>query len=204
MREISRSNVLIWVIRVGYIVSIIKTLKSRWLFQLKVMELFLKVITCTVNLQFNTSMQRFLKLFWVITCIAFMVVLFYVYAYLSETLTVANEMTFGRSEFFYLLLGVFGVLALLLYAIRRFFELHPSFENDTTTFQTDLVNWLISFSGVVNVVLILGMVFVAIDNNPDGMRHRIPSFIVYFGPALIGIWAVLLVVVLGKKVMARD
>ena len=148
-------------------------------------------------------MQRFLKLFWVITCIVFMLVLFYVYAYLTDELTVANEMIFERSQFFYIMLGIFGVLSLLLYSIRRFFELHPSFENDTTTFQNDIVNWLISFSGVVNVVLILGMIFVAMDNNPDGLRHSIPSFFVYFGPVLVGIWAVLLVVVLSRKVLSK-
>ncbi len=132
-----------------------------------------------------------------------MIVLFYVYAYLADELTVANEMIFERSQFFYIVLGVFGVLSLLLYAIRRFFELHPSFENDTTTFQNDVVNWLISFSGVVNVVLILGMIFVAIDNNPDGMRHSIPSFFIYFGPVLVGVWAVLLLVVLGRRVVGK-
>lgn len=148
-------------------------------------------------------MQRFLKLFWVITCIVFMVVLFYVYAYLSEEFNIANQIILGRSQFFYLMLGTFGMLSLLLYSIRRFFELHPSFKNNTTTFQNDIVNWLISFSGVVNVVLILGMIFVAMDNNPDGMRHSIPFFFIYFGPVLVGIWAVLLVVVLGRRVVSK-
>lgn len=142
----------------------------------------------------------------VISSLAFLGVLLYVYAYLPDPVKLPvdlggiRELLVNKGNLFYIMVGIFAIVSTTSFFVVRLINTLPGSE---IRFKKNLTNWSLSFLVVINIFLILSLVIIGIINNTEraGIGHY--ATLAYVGPVLLVIWLFLLIFVVAKRLMAR-
>lgn len=142
----------------------------------------------------------------VISSLAFLGVLLYVYAYLPDPVKLPvdlggiRELLVNKGNLFYVMVGIFAIVSTTSFFVVRLINTLPGSE---IRFKKNLTNWSLSFLVVINIFLILSLVIIGIINNTEraGIGHY--ATLAYVGPVLLVIWLFLLIFVVAKRLMAR-
>ena len=142
----------------------------------------------------------------VISSLAFLGVLLYVYAYLPDPVKLPvdlggiRELLVNKGNLFYVMVGIFAIVSTTSFFVVRLINTLPGSE---ISFKKNLTNWSLSFLVVINIFLILSLVIIGIINNTEraGIGHY--ATLAYVGPVLLVIWLFLLIFVVAKRLMAR-
>ena len=158
-----------------------------------------------------TMSSRLVKFGWFISIFVFFLALLYVYAYLPSSVSIyadargMADMHIDREYFFYLLLGFFGLANIAFYSLSKLIHLQylPNVNlNDQLrkrTLKEDLADWLLGLAAALNIFLVLGMIFLGVFNNSEGITFSHYGLVVYAGPVLIGLMLLLLIFIFFKK-----
>ena len=157
-------------------------------------------------------MSRMVKFIWLVSIFLFLATLLWVYAYLPAQVGVmANyeglaDTFVAKGTFFYLSIGIFLLVNGILFIMRRM--LSPASQssyrrsaalNPKDGLRADLADWMLGFAAVLNFFLILGMYFLSVFNNPEGVELSYYGVLVFAGPTLIVLMLLLLVYLFFKK-----
>ena len=142
----------------------------------------------------------------VISSLAFLGVLLYVYAYLPDPVKLPvdlggiRELLVNKGNLFYIMVGIFAIVSTTSFFVVRLINKLPGSE---ISFKKNLTNWSLSFLVVINIFLILSLVIIGIINNTEraGIGHY--ATLAYVGPVLLVIWLFLLIFVVAKRLVAR-
>ena len=142
----------------------------------------------------------------VISSLAFLGVLLYVYAYLPDPVKLPvdlggiRELLVNKGNLFYVMVGIFAIVSTTSFFVVRLINTLPGSE---ISFKKNLTNWSLSFLVVINIFLILSLVIIGIINNTEraGIGHY--ATLAYVGPVLLVIWLFLLIFVVAKRLVAR-
>ena len=142
----------------------------------------------------------------VISSLAFLGVLLYVYAYLPDPVKLPvdlggiRELLVNKGNLFYIMVGIFAIVSTTSFFVVRLINTLPGSE---ISFKKNLTNWSLSFLVVINIFLILSLVIIGIINNTEraGIGHY--ATLAYVGPVLLVIWLFLLIFVVAKRLVAR-
>jgi hypothetical protein len=153
---------------------------------------------------------RFAKAFYFLSVMFFVIAFLYIYASLPES--VVYEMGDGASpakqlskdSFFFTAIAAFVILNLMVILPAKMIENHtvPRLRILFKTgdpFREQMLSWVYSFSGVLNISLLIMAFYMVRLNNPDGIGQGGIGFIFYLIPLFFVLWVVALFVILGKK-----
>lgn len=152
-------------------------------------------------------MSRLIKFTWFLTTLLFLGILLWSYAYLPANVGVGadaggypNEFL-EKEAFFYLALCVFIFFNVILFSSKKLIDNSISKRgySPQRSLQHDLSDWLLAFAASINIFLVLGLVYLDVFNNSDGVNLNIYGPVVFAGPVLVGILLVVLGVILLKK-----
>ena len=155
--------------------------------------------------------SRLSKVFYFLTTVFFIAAFLYIYALLPEK--ISYEVTTGeiptnqisRDTYFFISLALFVVLNLLIIvpakmienqAGRRFRKVFRIGD----PFRDHMIAWIYSFSGILNINLIIMAFFILRINNLSGIGSGLIGFVFYLAPLFFLIWIVFLFIILGKKI----
>ena len=155
-------------------------------------------------------MSRLIKFIWIITTLLFLGILLWVYAYLPENVNIGTDAEgagngfIGRESFFYTALVIFAFFNGVLFTLKKWIEMKAgeriyTSHDEPGSLQHDLADWLLGFAASINFFLILGMIYLSVFNNPEGIDFRFYGPIVYAGPIVIGILLLFLPFIFLKK-----
>lgn len=161
-------------------------------------------------------MNRLVKFFWYISIIVFLITLLFVYAYLPGRVGVHADPAgipdyyIDKATFFYTSIALFLLANIPLFILRRLLQKHWAESHVATqksvgrlSLQKDLSNWLLSLATALNIFFIIGVVYLGIFNNAEGLDMWKFAPVVYAGPLLIGILFIVLLYIFFKKRPAR-
>ena len=143
----------------------------------------------------------------IITSLAFLGVLLYIYAYLPDPVKLPvdlagiKEILVNKGNLFYFMIGIFAIVSITSFFVIRMINALPVSEH---SFKTNLTNWSLSFLAVINIFLILSLVIIGIINDTEGPASGNYIALAYIGPVLLIAWLFLLVVVISKRVIAKS
>jgi hypothetical protein len=154
---------------------------------------------------------RLVKLFWMGSLLAFLAVLLYVHVSLPQFLSFPSELTsldfvsVDKNNLFYITLAVFIISNLAWYLLIK--VLAGTLENSnlrkkrffTINRISWLINWLNSFSGLINVIIILTLLFLSILFSETQSKLDKITTLIYGFLFLLGIWFILLVYLVLRK-----
>lgn len=157
--------------------------------------------------------QRFAKAFHLISVLLFIVIFMYIYAALPELVTVEMDAggnalkQIGRDTFFYIGIGAFVVLNVLLVFPAKMIENNSTLNirrlfPKGDPFRSNMLAWIYSFVGIINISIVILAVYI---HGLNGVNEEmvVPSgFGLYLLPVLFVVWIVALFVLLAKKVKA--
>ncbi|AGA79536.1 hypothetical protein [Echinicola vietnamensis] len=154
--------------------------------------------------------HRFAKAFHVVSVLAFIVIFMYIYSGLPEMVGFElNEEGFAhgvmnKNIFFYIMIGIFLVLNILLVTPAKLIEsgASPNIKRlfaKGDPFRDKMLTWIYSFVGIINVSIIVVAVYIFQLNGVIEETGRPSGFGLYVLPVLFVIWMVLLFVLLTKK-----
>ena len=133
---------------------------------------------------------RFIKVFWFFTLFGSMASLLYVYAGLSQESQVfisdADKLFSNKETFFYTGLAVLATLNFVFYTLSK------NLRYKSEKIQTTLVNWFISFSGILNILYIALVHFVFLINSGENVDFSNFSYLVFTAIGLVLIWILVL------------
>lgn len=140
-----------------------------------------------------SSINRFIKFFWLVSLMIFFAALLLVYAFLPDRVAVhANDAGMpdefvAREWFFYFSLIGFVGANVLLYILRKLLLLTRRTVGTERELQLreDLAGWLLGLAGTINFFFILVMFFFGIFNNSEGFSTGHFALLVYTGPLLL-------------------
>jgi len=137
-------------------------------------------------------LKKFAKAFWLLSFLVVTAVLLFVYASLPETVKISNQqsITFTKNTAFYFSLGTLLLINVLVLIVDRFFNSSHYF------FKV----WFYILITIINGFFIVAFEFMNQFNSLEKFNLQIIGLIIYFGFALIILWAsVFPVVLLTKK-----
>lgn len=146
-------------------------------------------------------MNRFIKLFWFFSLLGFLGAILLVYSNLPVEVDVTlgsgdvSPIFLSRNAFFYFMIAVVvltnGVLLALAKAVRLIkspaYPVSPGI-SEKVLFKSRIVNWLGSFSFVLNLFYIVGVLFVGFHNDAQYVAPKSYSALVYGSILLILAW----------------
>ncbi|HLT08170.1 MAG TPA: hypothetical protein VK014_11635 [Cyclobacteriaceae bacterium] len=154
---------------------------------------------------------RLAKAFYFLTAILFVASFLYIYASLPQQ--VAYELNssgnlekgMSRDGFFFVSIVIFIGLNLILVIPAKMVENQVmvkarSLFSKGSPFRESLLSWVYSFSGVININLVLLVFYILRINLFDGNAASDFDFLYYIIPLLLVGWIIALFVLLGKKV----
>lgn len=157
-------------------------------------------------------MNRFIKLFWFFSLLGFLATLLFVYAALPAEVDVSLDsdiipsILLSKNSFFYSMVLLIVLTNAIFLALSKFIGLlktdnrsNKMFFGDES-FKKNLINWLGSFSVILNLFYAMGALFVGLHNNIDYVPSTSYSFLVYASIILVVGWLFWLVYIVLKKV----
>lgn len=160
----------------------------------------------------NTTIYigRFVKAAWMFSIIFFLVILLYVYTKLPSFITLtsnfsaADFLNFQKSDFFYWVLFFFIISNVSWYLIsKKLASINYEVITKNSFMKGDkvlsLVNWLNSFSLIINILVTLSVIYLGVSTSESKMGLGQISIGIYFFLGLIVLWFLLLAYLLIKK-----
>lgn len=155
-------------------------------------------------------MQRLIKFTWFITTLLFLGVLLWEYSYLPITVGVLpgedgqTAVFISRENFFYIALAVFSFTNALLFGLRKLILQNMEQKRikesaGRTALKQDLSDWMLGFAASLNLFFMLGLIYLGVYNNSDGINLAHYGPVVYGGPVLVVILLGILFYILLKK-----
>lgn len=153
---------------------------------------------------------RFAKVFYFLSVVLFIITFLYIYASLPEEISYEVNDTgypikqISKDTYFFIAIAAFFVLNLLVTIPAKMIE-NQSIPSLRILFQVGdpfrdlMLSWVYSFSGILNICLIIMAFYILRLNNLNGIGHGGISFIFYLIPLFFVIWIVALFIILGKK-----
>ena len=157
-------------------------------------------------------MNKFIKLFWFFSLLGFLATLLFVYAALRPEVDVSlgsgviPAMLISKNAFFYTMIIIIVLTNAVLLALSKFIGMLKTdnksnrFIFGDEPFKKNLINWLGSFSVVLNLFYAMGTLFIGLYNNIEYVPTAGYSFLVYASIILIVGWLFWLVYIVLKKV----
>ena len=142
----------------------------------------------------------------VLSSLAFLGVLLYVYAYLPDPVKLPvdvggiKELLVHKGNLFYAMIGIFALVSITSFFVIRLINTLPGSE---VNFKKNLTNWSLSFLVVINVFLILSLVIIGVINSTEQTSIGNYATLAYIGPVLLIIWLFLLILVVSRRLVAR-
>ncbi|QDH80650.1 DNA topoisomerase IV [Echinicola soli] len=154
--------------------------------------------------------HRFAKAFHLITVLAFIVIFMYIYSGLPEMVGFElNEEGFAhgvmnKNIFFYIVIGIFLVLNILLVTPAKLIEsgASPNIKKlfaKGDPFREQMLTWIYSFVGIINVSIIVVVMYLFQLNGTIEETGRPSGLGLYILPVLFVIWTVILFILLTRK-----
>lgn len=152
--------------------------------------------------------SRFSKVFYFLCVVLFIFGFLYIYASLAEKITYRlNDppLQVSRHAFFFFSMATFFVVNLLFVIPAKMIENQsiPRFRillYQGDPFKDHLLSWIYSFSGIMNVSLLIMAYYILRINHLDGIGDGGNIFLFYLIPLLLIVWIIALFVILGKKI----
>lgn len=155
-------------------------------------------------------MQRLIKFTWFITALLFLGVLLWEYSYLPLNVGVLpgeDGETSGfisRENFFYIALAIFSFTNALLFGLRKLIlrNMEQTGKRESAGragLKQDLSDWMLGFAASLNLFFMLGLIYLGVYNNSDGINLGHYGPVVYGGPVLVIILLGILMYILLKK-----
>lgn len=158
----------------------------------------------------NQYLGRLVKLFWMLSLLVFLGVLSYVYVQLPPFITFTTEfsalsfLNFDKSNLFYWSLAIFVISNLAWYSVSKLLKSAYQNNKGQNKFLTherisSLTNWFNSFSGLINVVIILSLIFINLlfAEEKSGFAPIVTAIYIFLG--LIAVWFLLLAYLIFKN-----
>lgn len=149
-------------------------------------------------------MSRFVKLFWVFSLIGFLAALLFSYTSIPEQVDIAlgssvvSSIFLSRDVYFYAMIGIMVFTNATLLTMAKVLNIIPSLEA-SNTFKVNIINWLGSFSVILNLFFSITALIVGFYNNPAFESPTHYNYLAYIGLVLILVWLFGLLYVLVKK-----
>jgi len=155
--------------------------------------------------------SRLAKAFYFLTTVFFIIVFLYIYALLPQKLSYEVKIDevpthqISKDAFFFISLALFVVLNFLIIVpvkmienqsvsrFRKVFRIGDPFRDH-------MIAWIYSFSGIININLVIMAFFILRINNLSGIGSGLSGFVFYLAPFLFLIWIIFLFIILGKKI----
>ncbi len=157
-------------------------------------------------------MIKFIKFFQILSIIAFLPVLIFVYSYLPEQIILTSDRLgylgsfISREIFFYSVLFLFAISNLLCISLGRALKQLPARQSITGTAvfynqasKEGIIAWLKSFCIILNSLFIFGTVYIGMLNNDEANQGTQYNFLLYIGPILVLIWFLLFVFIIIRR-----
>ncbi len=157
-------------------------------------------------------MNRFIKLFWFLSMLGFLVSILLIYANLPEAVDVAlgsrsiSVDLLSRNAFFYTMIALVVISNGVLLALARAVALIKFQKQPVSTdiaegnlFRTRISNWLGGFSVILNIFYIIGVFFIGFHNDPQYVAPESYRILVYGSVLLMVGWLVWLPFILLKR-----
>ncbi|HAA13513.1 MAG TPA: hypothetical protein DCE41_18195 [Cytophagales bacterium] len=157
-------------------------------------------------------MVKIVSFGWTLTAVFFLVSLAFIYANvgvmvnLDGTTASISDYSLHRDTFFYVMVGGFLAINIVLRGLGLLLQRVPVTNMKQKTFfnselfKTRLVAWTISFSGVVNIALILSLIIIGFANYAVNPQSTSIGWFSYLGFGLIALWLVgLVLILLGRR-----
>lgn len=141
-------------------------------------------------------MGRVIKFFWFLSLACGLFALLYTYAALGREL-VFGEYDFSRESFFYGGLAVLVIFNFTFYAISR------NLRYQNKNLQQSIVNWQLSFAGVLNLFFIVSVFFIMLVNGGEQFNFDNFGYLLYVCLGLIAVWVLALPVIIGKATLRK-
>lgn len=153
---------------------------------------------------------RFAKALWMLSMVVFLVSLLYIYTKLppfialTSDISAFNFLNFPKSDFFYGVLIIFIISNLAWYLIAKRLSGFSNFKSNGNTFMTNdkihnLINWLNSFSFIINCLIIVSIFFIWVSISETKNGINLLSTGIYSFLGLIVFWLLLLGYLIVKK-----
>lgn len=154
---------------------------------------------------------RFAKAFYFLSVMFFVIAFLYIYASLPESVVYemgdfgSQDKQLSKDSFFFTAIAAFVVLNLLVILPAKMIEnqsvprLRILFKVGDP-FREHMLSWVYSFSGVINISLLIMAFYMIRLNSPDGIGQGGIGFIFYLIPLFFVLWVLALFVILGKKI----
>ena len=157
-------------------------------------------------------MNKFIKLFWLLSMIGFLALLLWVYANMPPQIDISmvnsafSEITISKNAFFYSMIAIVvstnGSILMLSKVLQLLTARHLK-ENDGFYPQEGhnnrLINWLGSFSIILNLFCIIGVLFVGLYNTIEKEAGHPYIYIVYTSLFLMLVWLLGLIYIIASK-----
>lgn len=148
-------------------------------------------------------MSKFVKLFWVFSLVGFLGALLFSYTSIPEKVDIAlgstmvSSIFLSRDVFFYLMVGIMVFTNATLLTMAKVLNIIPV--KTHVGFTEGIINWLGSFSVILNLFYSITALIVGFYNNPAYNSSTHYNYLAYIGLVLILVWVLGLVYVLAQK-----
>lgn len=156
------------------------------------------------------DMYKIIRVFWLLSVVGFFVAFLVTYANIEEFVRIKFQaetegITIGRDLFFYFGLGIFLVLNIVLYIFARILRNLPKPKPQQSLWLADLtlrqrlINWLLSFALIFNLLLIFAVFL--IGNISDSFAREDISLNgwLYTTGAFFTVWMVALLFIFARR-----
>lgn len=141
---------------------------------------------------------RFIKVFWFFTLLGGLASLLYVYAGLSQDtqiyLSNVNQLFSNKETFFYVALAILAIQNFAFYALSK------NLKYNNESLRTLLINWFISFAGILNIFYIVMVHFVYLINSRADFNFDNFGFLAFVALGLVIAWLLALPVLVIREV----
>jgi hypothetical protein len=144
-------------------------------------------------------MNKFLKFFTNVSIVIFLVALLLVYAFLPDPLGILfdkNGLTvheISKGTFFYSSLFLFVIVQIILILFKKGSETKFNIQHPY------LISWFQGFHLTINLFILLMLIFIGFANNAVNYTYDSIQFLIYLGPLIVILWAVMLPIFLILK-----
>lgn len=155
--------------------------------------------------------RRLSKAFYGLTILLFLIVFLYIYSASPEFVTYELSdrglplKQFTKETFFYLFIGLFLFVNVLLMLPAKMIETHFSpmlrrvFPRGEP-FRELMLSWLYSFAAVLNIATVTMVFYLHSITNQNEISSSEFNFFFYLAPVLIGVWVLVFFYILAKRI----
>ncbi len=155
-------------------------------------------------------MYKILRVFWLLSLVGFLVAFLMTYANIEEFVRLkfqprAEEITIGRDLFFYLGIGLFLVVNIVLYIFARILRNLPKPQPQQSLWLADLslrnrlINWLLSFAIIINLLFIFAIFLIGNMSESYASSDISLNMWLYTTGTFFTVWLLLLLFIFSRR-----